>query len=214
MSLQVIGAGLGRTGTTSLRLALQELLGGACYHMDAVSTRPLDPTVWADAYVGQLPDWNRFFAGYVATVDWPSAPFWPQIAEAFPDALILLSVRDVDAWWASVSSTIFPAMAGAYFTPDANDDDWTRMGRGMMAAFSPDWQDETAAKAAFLAYNEHVRHSAPAGRLVEWQAADGWDPLCRALGVSVPDKAFPHLNSTMDARRHLGLDQSQGADSS
>lgn len=207
MTLRVVGAGLGRTGTTSLRLALQELLGGACYHMEAVSTRPQDPTVWADAYSGQLPDWDSFFAGYAATVDWPSAPFWPQIAEAFPDALILLSVRGADAWWASVSSTIFPAMAGAYFTPDANDDDWTRMGRGMMAAFSPDWQDEAAAKAAYLAYNDQVRRSAPASRLLEWQATDGWGPLCEALGVKVPGRAFPHLNSTHDTRRQLGLEQ-------
>ncbi len=207
MQLRVIGAGLGRTGTTSLRLALEELLGGACYHMAAVSTRPDDAATWADAYAGEPPDWERFFTGYLATVDWPSAPFWPQLAEAFPSAVILLSVRDVDAWWASVSSTIFPAMAAAYFAPDANDDDWTRMGRGMMAEFCPDWQDETAAKAAFLSYNDQVRRSAPAGRLVEWQAADGWGPLCEALGVAVPTLPFPHLNSTADTRRQLGLDQ-------
>ena len=208
MTLRVVGAGLGRTGTTSLRLALEELLGGACYHMATVSTRPQDPTVWADAYAGQLPDWSRFFAGYAATVDWPSAPFWPKIADAFPQALILLSVRDADAWWTSVSSTIFPAMAGAYFTPDSNDDGWTRMARGMMAAFSPDWQDEAAAKAAYLDYNDHVRRSAPASRLLEWQATDGWGPLCEALGVNIPERAFPHLNSTQDSRRQLGLDQS------
>ena len=143
MGLQVIGAGLGRTGTSSLKLALQDLLGGRCYHMDEVSTRPDDPTVWADAYAGRPPDWESFFADYRATVDWPSAPFWSQIADAFPDAVIVLSVRDADSWWKSVSGTIFPAMAAAYFAEDSNQDDWTRMGREMMAAFSPQWRDET-----------------------------------------------------------------------
>ena len=207
VGLQVIGAGLGRTGTTSLRQGLEDLLAAPCYHMDAVSTRPQDPTVWADAYEGRMPDWDRFFSGYAASVDWPSAPFWPELAAAFPDAVILLSVRDVDGWWASVSSTIFPAMADAYFSPQANHDNWTRMGRGMMSAFCADWRDEEAAKAAVLEYNEEVRRSAPAGRLVEWRASDGWGPLCQALGVSVPERPFPHLNTTAEPRRDLGLEQ-------
>jgi Sulfotransferase domain len=207
VSLRVIGAGLGRTGTTSLKVALEELLGAPCYHMDQLSTRPVDPTVWADAYEGRPPDWRAFFAGYAATVDWPSAPFWAELAAEFPDAVILLSDRDPDAWWASVSSTIFPAMATAYFAPDANDDDWTRMGRAMMAAFSDGWQDEASAKAAFSAYNEQVRRTAPAGRLVQWRTGDGWGPLCQALALTVPQRPFPHLNTTMETRRDLGLEQ-------
>ncbi len=93
MTLQLIGAGLGRTGTTSLKAALESLLGGPCYHMVEVRERPADPDVWADAYAGRGPDWATFFEGYHACVDWPAAPLWPRIAEAFPDAPILLSVR-------------------------------------------------------------------------------------------------------------------------
>jgi Sulfotransferase domain len=118
MSLRMIGAGLGRTGTTSLKAALEQLLGGRCYHMVEVRARPDDAAVWGRAYQGEFPDWADFFDGYVATVDWPAAPFWPELSQAFPDAPILLSVRDAESWWKSASSTIFVALA-TYFRPDA-----------------------------------------------------------------------------------------------
>jgi len=205
VGLQIIGAGLGRTGTTSLKLALEHLLGGRCYHMLEVRERPADPDVWGDAYEGRLPDWGAFFDGYEAAVDWPSAPFWRELSEAFPHARILLSVRDADAWWRSVSNTIFIALA-TYFAPDAPADGWTRMGRGMMTSFTPSWQEEQAAKEAYLAYNDHVRTTAPAHRLIEWSPGDGWAPLCTALGLPVPDLPFPHANTTAEARGELGLD--------
>jgi len=128
MGLRVIGAGLGRTGTTSLKAALEELLGGPCYHMFEVRERPDDPDAWGDAFEGRPPAWSTFFDPYRATVDWPAAPFWSDLSAVFPDAVILLSVRDPDSWWRSVSSTIFPALA-TYFAPDAPADGWTRMGR-------------------------------------------------------------------------------------
>ena len=118
MTLQVIGAGLGRTGTTSLKQALEQLLGGPCYHMLEVQGRTTDADSWGDAYEGRPPAWDNFFEGYQATVDWPAAPFWAELSRTFPDGLILLSVRDPDAWWKSASSTIFPALE-TYFAPDA-----------------------------------------------------------------------------------------------
>ncbi|HMK63587.1 MAG TPA: sulfotransferase [Acidimicrobiales bacterium] len=202
--LRVIGAGLGRTGTASLKLALEELLGGTCYHLFEVATRPDDPDVWADAYEGVPPDWPAFFAGYTATLGWPSAPLWPELSDAFPDAPIVLSVRDADSWWRSVSQTVLPAMAG-YFEPDAPDDGWTRMGRAILNRLTPQWRDETSAKAAFAAYNEHVRATAPPSRLVEWRPGDGWGPLCAALGLTEPGHPFPHANTMAEARAELGL---------
>ena len=204
MSLQVIGAGLGRTGTTSLKAALEQLLGRSCYHMLEVRERPADPDVWGDAYEGRPPSWGTFFSGYGATVDWPAAPFWSEISAAFPDALVLLSVRDADAWWRSASSTIFVALA-TYFADDAPDDGWTRMGRGMMTSFSPAWQDETSAKAAYLAHNDLVRTAAPKDRLLEWHPEEGWGPICARLHLDVPDGPFPHTNTTAQARREMGL---------
>lgn len=204
VSLQVIGAGLGRTGTTSLKIALEQLLGKPCYHMLEVRERPADPDAWGKAYEGRPPSWEEFFRGYGATVDWPAAPFWSEISVAFPEALILLSVRDVDAWWKSASSTIFVALA-SYFADDAPDDGWTRMGRGMMISFSPAWQDEASAKAAYLAHNDLVRTAAPKDRLLEWHPDEGWEPICARLQLDVPHEPFPHTNTTAQARREMGL---------
>jgi hypothetical protein len=205
VGLQVVGAGLGRTGTASLKLGLEQLLGGRCYHMFEVAKRPEDTTVWADAYAGALPDWHALFADFTAAVDWPAAPFWREISDAFPDAVIVLSLRDPDSWWKSASETIFRALE-TYEAPDAPDDDWTRMGRNMIAAFTPDWRDETAAKAAYTAHVEHVRATAPPDRLVEWRASDGWAPLCSALGLAVPSTPFPHVNASAETRAALGLE--------
>ena len=205
MTLRVIGAGLGRTGTTSLKLALEQLLGGRCYHMLEVRERPGDPDTWADAYEGRPPGWERFFDGYRAVLDWPAAPFWSDIASAHPDAVILLSVRDPAGWWQSASRTIFPALS-TYFAPDVPDDGWTRMGRGMMEALTPGWREEGPATAAYLAHNEHVRHTAPKDRLLEWRIEDGWAPICEALGLGVPDQPFPHVNTAEAFRAEVGLD--------
>jgi hypothetical protein len=188
-----------------LKLALEELLGGSCYHMLEVRERPDDPDVWGEAYGGTQPDWRAFFDGYQATVDWPAAPFWKELSDAFPDAPILLSVRDADSWWKSCSTTIFIAL-DTYFKPDAPDDGWTRMGRGMLNRFTPDWRDEAAAKAAYLAYNDHVRATAPHDRLVEWSLGDGWGPICAALRLDTPDRPFPHVNTTAETRAQIGLE--------
>jgi hypothetical protein len=203
MTLQLIGAGLGRTGTLSLSVALEQLLGGRCYHMTRVSDDTTHADVWASAYRGDLPNWEQLFDGYTATVDWPSAPFWPEIAAAFPEAPILLSTRDADSWWRSASNTIFPIMDKAYFAPGSEDNGWSQMAAGMMARFTPDWRNEASAKAAFVAYNDEVRRNAPADRLIEWQPSDGWGPLCEALGVPAPDDPFPHTNTTQDMRAIL-----------
>ncbi len=171
-----MGAGLGRTGTTSLKVRSSSFSA-----------------------------WRDFFAGYEATVDWPAAPSWSEISAAFPEALIVLSVRDADDWWRSASNTIFVALA-TYFGPDAPDDGWTRMGRGMMTTFTPGWRQEESAKAAYLAHNELVRTTAPKDRLLEWRPEEGWGPICAALCLEVPDQPFPHTNTTTQARQEIGLD--------
>jgi hypothetical protein len=201
-----VGAGVGRTGTNSLKLALERLLGAPCYHMIEVSRDGQDDTdTWTAAYGGDLPDWEQLFAGYAACVDWPAGPFWPQISAAFPDALILLSTRDADAWWRSASSTIFAQMSASVAKPGPADS-MTRLDAAMMNAFSPGWQDEETAKAAFLAHNQNVRDTAPPDRLLEWTAGDGWTLICDRLGLPVPDEPFPHVNSTGDFRRNTGMD--------
>ena len=110
MSLRVIGAGLPRTGTHSLLAALEHLLGGRCYHMSAIPGHPFDlGEGWNQALAGEVPDWGQVFDGYVAAVDWPASLFWRELSQAYPEALVLLSVRDsAETWWGSADVTILP----------------------------------------------------------------------------------------------------------
>jgi len=207
MGLQVVGAGLGRTGTHSLQLALQQLLGGRCYHMIEVFGRPDDIPVWHRAVKGEMPDWNDFLSDFTATVDWPASAFWQEIADANPDAVVLLSSRDTEGWWKSASNTIFN-VARREVPPDEPAlqaqmkmiDDLFRL------RFTPDWQDETGAKRAYEQHNEAVRATIPADRLIDYHTGDGWKPICDKLGLPVPEAPFSHVNTTEEFRAMTGMD--------
>jgi hypothetical protein len=188
--------------------------------MVEVFQKPQDVAIWHAAANGQLPDWRKLFDGYAATVDWPGAAFWWEIAEAFPNAIILLSIRDADKWWKSASRTIFEGLnrardeGGVRGGVGGGD----RGGPGMNPAFppmikdlfsktfTPDFLEEAAAKAAFDRHGADVRKRAPANRLVEWRVEDGWGPLCAALRVPVPDEPFPVTNTTEQFRARAHLD--------
>jgi len=206
MTLKVVGAGLGRTGTHSLKVALEQLLGGPCYHMMETFGRPDDIPVWHAAVNGESPDWAAFLSEYRATVDWPAAAFWREIWAANPDAVVLLSSRDTEGWWTSANNTIFQVV-GRPPPPDPVAQAQVPMAFDMLRhRFTPEWQHEEAAKRAFEAHNADVRASVPADRLVDWQPGDGWEPICRALGLPVPSDPFPHLNSTDDFRAMVGME--------
>lgn len=202
MAVRVVGAGLGRTGTTSLKAALEQLLGAPCHHMFEVFGHPEQVPGWHAAARGEAVDWAALLDGYAAVVDWPGAAFWPELSDAFPDAVVLLSTRDPHAWYESASSTIFPNV-GAESVDDSMAE-WHAMVREVFAArFTLDLDDEAATIAAFEAHNAAVRAAVPADRLVEWTATDGWAPLCAALDLPVPDEPFPRLNTRDDwATRH------------
>jgi Sulfotransferase domain len=209
VNVQVVGAGLGRTGTHSLKVALEQLLGGPCYHMVEIFGRPDQRDTWAAAVSGEDVDWATFLAPYRATVDWPAAAFWEELSAAAPDAVVLLSTRDADAWWQSASQTIFAVLArGARPDDDGGLEELAMITDLMAQRFTPDWRDRASAIAAYEAHNARVRAQVPASRLVEWHPGDGWGPLCAALGVEEPGEPFPHLNSTSDFRALTGLDGS------
>ncbi len=201
MTLKVVGAGLGRTGTHSLQLALQQLLGGPCYHMLEVMADP-DVRVqqWMDAMDGNA-DWDEIMDGYVASVDWPAAAFWRELADAYPDAPVLLSTRaNSDEWFKSFSSTILQVMLR-----DAPNSDSPMPVRMIDERFTPDWRNPDACKAAYEKHNAEVRTTIPSDRLIEWQPGDDWAPICAGLSVEQPSDPFPHVNTTDDFRAMLGL---------
>jgi len=207
MALRVVGAGLGRTGTNSLKLALERLLGGRCYHMSECMERPGDAAVWHAAIRGETVDWDALLADFDATVDWPACAFWRELTAANPDAVVLLSERESpEVWWESMESTIVSTLGRPV---PAEDEDWARrraMTLDLMNAFTEGWKRRDAAIAAYETHNEVVRGAVPAGRLVEWRPGDGWEPLCEMLGVPAPEEPFPHTNRKAEFRRSQGLE--------
>ena len=192
MALKVVGAGLGRTGTMSLKQGLETLLGGPCYHMYEVFQHLDHVPMWHDAALDKPVDWDKLFAVYVAAVDWPVGAFWKEISQHYPDSIVVLSTRDPEKWWTSANETIFKSISQI----SEEHKDWHEMIDAMMAnRFTPDLTDKDACIAAFNRHNEEVRRLAPKNRFLEWQAGDGWEPLCRALNLPIPDEPFPHVNT-------------------
>ncbi|HEV2474540.1 MAG TPA: sulfotransferase, partial [Chthonomonadales bacterium] len=112
MALRVVGAGVGRTGTHSLKLALERLLSAPCYHMAEVFQHADHVPMWHSAATGEMPEWDNLLAGYSAAVDWPASAFWSELSKAYPDAVVLLSTRDPEKWWESAHETIFQSLEG------------------------------------------------------------------------------------------------------
>jgi hypothetical protein len=196
MALKVIGAGFGRTGTLSLKLALEQLGFGPCHHMLEVVKRPETVGSWEAAADGGPVDWARMFQGFSATVDWPSATFWRQIAEAFPDAKVILTRRDPEAWFASTQATIF--------APDYSDptDPFQRMVSKVIGdLFERRLHDKAKVIEVYNRHNETVRRTIAPERLLVYEVAEGWGPLCDFLGVPAPATPMPRVNSTEDFLR-------------
>jgi hypothetical protein len=203
MGLEVVGAGLGRTGSHSLKIALETLLGGACYHMVELFPRPEHVPLWHEAVLGREPDWANMLQGFSAAVDWPAAAVWNELHHAFPDSVVLLSVRSsADEWWNSFSQTILAVMQRE---PRPEMAAWQAMAADMLKRLTPDYADRDSCIAAYEAHNDHVRRTVAPGRLIEWMPSDGWGPLCAGLGRPTPAMPFPHVNTSDEFRVTAGL---------
>jgi hypothetical protein len=200
--LQVVGAGVGRTGTHSLKIALEQLLGGTCHHMTEVLNRPEEVPVWTAAIDGEPVDWGALMQPYTAQVDWPGASFWPELTQANPDALVILSVRDPDDWYTSCTNTIFEGME---MMVDQGNEWMSAILRMFGRRFSDQLDDRDAMLSAYEKHNNAVREGVPSERLLEWTAADGWEPICERLGLPVPSTPFPQTNSTVEFREMIGM---------
>ena len=192
MALEVIGAGLGRTATFSLKFALEHLGFGPCYHMAEVfaGSRRNVP-LWLDV-VGGKPDWDAMFAGFQSTTDYPACTYWRELTTFYPDAKVILTVRDANSWFDSVSETIFsPKMQGSL----AGSPVGAMMQGVIFDAFGGRVEDRAFMTDWFTRRNQTVIDSLPSDRLLVFSPKEGWAPLCAFLGVPVPDAPFPRVNS-------------------
>ena len=205
--LQVVGAGVGRTGTHSLKIALEQLLGGKCHHMIEVIGRPEQVPIWTEAIDGGEIDWIELMKPYSAQVDWPGASFWPELSRANPEALVILSTRDPDKWFTSCTNTIF---GGLQAMADGGDPWMGAMLRLFEERFSDQIEDRDAMIAAYKRHNDAVRAGIPKERLLEWTPSDGWKPICARLNLPVPSEPFPVTNTTAGFREMMGMPPLEG----
>ena len=194
MALDVIGSGLGRTGTKSMQTALNRLGFGPCHHMVEVLTRPETMPLWVATARGDR-NWDRLFYGYRAMVDWPGVQYWRELIAYYPDAKVIHTTRDADAWFESTQATIFGAVSLERFSHG-----------GPMAEFFAsalgEVRDHLNDRAFMIDYfhrhEAEVKATVPAERLLIYPVGSGWTPLCEFLGVEVPDEPFPSENSRSD----------------
>ncbi|WP_165423432.1 sulfotransferase family protein [Ktedonosporobacter rubrisoli] len=205
--LKVIGAGFGRTGTYSLKVALELLGFGPCYHMREVFQHPEHVKLWNEAIAGRDVAWNAIFGTYRACVDWPGCTFYKELMQAYPEAKVLLTVRDPEKWYESAYQTIYqvttttrsPFMSFSLFAARLF---FVRMRRTIRmidaliwnGTFGGNFLDKELALEIFAEHNEEVKRSVPAERLLIYNVKEGWEPLCAFLGVPVPSTPFPHVN--------------------
>ncbi len=200
MPLEVIGPGFGRTGTNSLKIALEQLGFGPCHHMFEVRDNPERLADWEKAARGEKVDWDHVLRSYRSQVDWPGARYWRELVRHYPTAKVVLSVRDPDEWFDSVQATIVPFLAarGHHSSPHANA--ICEMGHEMVAdqVFNGRISERQHATQVFKNHIADVQSEIPAGRLLTFDLRDGWRPLCEFLRVEVPDIPFPKTNSSKE----------------
>jgi hypothetical protein len=206
MALRVIGSGFGRTGTMSTKTALEQLGLGPCHHMIEVMGNPAQPAHWKAIAAREQVDWNEVFAGYNSQVDWPGAHVWHQTSVAFPDARVIHTERPDDEWWNSFSVTIgkFFKLAPTLPLPPHIREIFETMAGWFMKETFGDHTDRDSAIAAYRRNNQKVRDTIPAHRLLVFNVAEGWGPLCRFLEVPMPDTPFPRSHPRDEFWAHFG----------
>ena len=206
MGLEVIGAGFGRTGTNSLKSALEVLGSGPCHHMFEIRDNPELAPAWISLCNGAPADWDGMFSGYRAQVDWPGAAYWRELAEYYPDAKVILTLRDPQSWYESVQATIGPFMTtllGQHSSDYMNElAEWCHE-LIVQRIFDGRLEDCDHAISVFNAHAEEVRESIPSERLLVYEVGSGWEPLCDFLGAPVPEIDFPNSNTTAAFRENV-----------
>ena len=190
MALKIVGSGLGRTGTKSLQTALNMLGFGPCHHMVEVFAHPESTKLWIAAGAGR-PDWDAIFADYNSMVDFPGAHYWRPLAAYYPDAKVIHTERDPDQWFDSTQATIF--RPGSFVTQDSHP--MAEFFQSFARGFRDHMHDRAWMTDYFRRHNEEVKRSIAPERLLVYQAGQGWEPLCRFLGVPVPEAPYPSENS-------------------
>ena len=208
MALKIIGAGFGRTGTLSLKAALEQLGYGPCHHMKEVMLNNDQAEWFSQASKGVEVDWHEVFNKYSSAVDWPAAAYYQELAESFPDAKFVLGVRDPDAWYESVENTIFRVIPNfpkwIRFIFPRSDKVFNMIEKTIwQGEFSGQFEDKGTAIQVFNERIETIKKMFPPERLLIHTSKDGWEPLCEFLDVDIPDTPYPWVNDSAKIKRAI-----------
>jgi hypothetical protein len=204
--MQIIGAGFGRTGTLSLKAALEQLGFGPCYHMIEVFKNPGHISTWQAAIDNKPVDWERILARYESAVDFPASVFYKELMAAYPHAKVILSVRDPQRWYESTSETIYKASTMPFWLPKLFPALDRLLEQGIwQRVFQGRFTDREFAIGVFNAHIEEVKRAVPKDKLLVFDVKEGWAPLCAFLQVPVPARPFPHANDRRLMKAAMGL---------
>jgi hypothetical protein len=196
MTLEIIGTGYGRTGTDSMREALNMLGFGPCHHMFEVTENPVMKARWRAFMESGTPDWSALFEGYRSCVDWPSAHYWRELVAHYPEARVILTWRDPESWWTSYEATILRFIQ--------TTEDRASVGvKVIEKVFGKHAADRAYVIGAYKAHAAEVISTVPKDRLLVHNLGDGWAPLCAHLGVPVPAEPYPSRNTTADIQSRV-----------
>jgi Sulfotransferase domain len=204
--LKVIGSGFGRTGTLSMKAALEQLGFGPCYHMREVF--PKHVAAWHKVGLGLPVDWHELFKGYQSSVDFPACIYYRELMQAFPVAKVVHTVRDPQRWYQSAYETIYrftnitPPWARRLIRPIGRQIDMVNLVI-WGAVFKGEFENRERAIDIFRQHTEEVLRTVPPERLLVFDVKDGWEPLCKFLQVPIPDTPFPHLNDGEHMQRMM-----------
>lgn len=209
MALQVIGAGFGRTGTLSMKAALEQLGYDKCHHMLEVFASDEQLDMWHGISKGEAPDWDAVFEGFEASVDFPSSSYWRELAEQYPEAKIILTTRSFDSWYDSAYETIWPVSRDipGWLTavPKVRKIKEMTFGAIWDRLFNGGLEDKQSTRRVFEQHEADVKAAFPAERLLIFHPKEGWEPLCTFLDKPVPDTEFPNVNDRAEFKKRIGM---------
>ena len=211
MTLKIIGAGFGRTGTLSLKAALEQLGYYKCHHMLEVMPNDSQLDAWHAFSQGETPDWDAVFEGFQASVDFPSSAYWRELAEHYPDAKIILTTRSFESWYDSASETIYPVSSNMpgwmLIIPKVRKIKEMTYGTIWDRIFGGMFEDKDATRQVFEQHEADVKAAFSDDRLLVFHPKEGWEPLCAFLGQPVPETAFPNVNDRAEFKKRLSMVQ-------
>lgn len=203
MALDVVGAGFGRTGTMSLKLALEMLGFKKTYHMAELFQHPEHLPHWEEARRTGECDWDAVFRDYRAAVDWPACNYWQTLSEHYPRSKVILTLRDPDGWFRSIHNTIYPTSVAALKSDEPFQQRWAKWSNGLIweDTFHGRVEEREHAIEIFNANTKAVTSTIAADRLLLYEAGDGWQPLCDLLDCEIPNQPYPKVNTTEEFQR-------------